>query len=168
TQVGGIIVQARLLEDLKSKEKERRDYRRRMVAAIKRLQACEKTGEHAEGVAAAGRARLNGLPGAPGFAPGLSRRPAPHCTAELSEDGQAESPDEEKGRFRSEMKESGAEIETLKARLSERMPEFDPAIIDAHRLMLHDRGFVGKVEAAIDDGLVAEAALRHVVEEYIG
>src|SRR5262245_64879027 len=44
-QVGGIIMQARLLEDLKTKEKERREYRRRMVAAIKRLQAYEKTGE---------------------------------------------------------------------------------------------------------------------------
>src|SRR5437867_3731665 len=47
-QVGGIIVQARLLEDLKSKEKERREYRRRMVAAIKRLQTYEKTAERAE------------------------------------------------------------------------------------------------------------------------
>src|SRR5207249_6907577 len=48
TQVGGIIAQARLLEDLRSKEKERRDYRRRMVAAIKRLQAYEKTSGRAE------------------------------------------------------------------------------------------------------------------------
>src|SRR5881628_1055671 len=46
-QVGGIIAQARLLEDLKNKEKERREYRRRMVAAIKRLQAYEKTSTRA-------------------------------------------------------------------------------------------------------------------------
>src|SRR5712691_1907582 len=49
-QVSGIIVQARLLEDLKSKEKERREYRRRMVTAIKRLQAYEKTTPRAEAV----------------------------------------------------------------------------------------------------------------------
>ena len=68
TQVGGIIAQARLLEDLRSKEKERRDYRRRMVAAIKRLQAYEKTTGRAEGAAQrSGRTRLNGLPAAPGF-----------------------------------------------------------------------------------------------------
>src|SRR5262245_5656457 len=168
TQVGGIIVQARLLEDLKSKEKARRDYRRRMVAAIKRLQAYEKTGEPAEGLAAAGRARMNGLPAAPGFGRGEAHLLQPPVSFELIEEGRAESAEEEKRRFRRAMKESGAEIETLKARLSERMPEFDTAIIEAHRLMLHDRGFIGKVEAAIDAGVTAEVALKHVVEEYIG
>src|SRR2546429_5419323 len=67
-QVGGIIVQARLLEDLKSKEKERREYRRRMVAAIKRLQAYEKTTERPEtGARGRGQARLAGLPAVPRF-----------------------------------------------------------------------------------------------------
>src|ERR1051325_7975230 len=67
SQVGGIIAQARLLEDLRSKEKERRDYRRRMVAAIKRLQAYEKTSGRAESAAQRpGRSRLHGLPAAPG------------------------------------------------------------------------------------------------------
>src|SRR4029450_6907485 len=47
-QVGGITVQARLLEDLKSKEKQRREYRRRMVTAIKRLQAYERAPEKPE------------------------------------------------------------------------------------------------------------------------
>src|SRR5207253_7260025 len=70
-QVGGIIVQARLLEDLKSKEKERREYRRRMVAAIKRLQAYEKTAERTDAAARGrGQARLAGLPAVPGFGHG--------------------------------------------------------------------------------------------------
>ena len=168
TQVGGIIVQARLLEDLKSKEKERRDYRRRMVAAIKRLQAYEKTGERAEGVAAGGRARFNGLAAAPGFGTGEAHLLQPPVSFDLIEDGRAENVDDEKRRFRRAVKESGAEIETLKGRLSERMPEFDSAIIEAHRMMLHDRGFVGKIEAAIEQGVAAEAALKRVVEEYVG
>jgi phosphoenolpyruvate-protein phosphotransferase len=33
--------------------------------------------------------------------------------------------------------------------------------------MLEDRGFTSKVEARVKEGLVAEAALRHVVEEYL-
>src|SRR5207244_4211553 len=70
-QVSAIIVQARLLEDLKSKEKERREYRRRMVAAIKRLQAYEKTTARAEAAPRGrGRTRLAGLPAAPGFGHG--------------------------------------------------------------------------------------------------
>src|SRR5882724_1397635 len=55
-QVRGIIMQARLLEDLKTKEKERRECRRRRVTAIKRLQAYEKTADRAE-AAAPGRGR---------------------------------------------------------------------------------------------------------------
>src|SRR5262249_2119900 len=43
----------------------------------------------------------------------------------------------------------------------------DDGIIDAHRLMLEDRGFITKVEAHIRGGLVAEAALKRVVEEYL-
>src|SRR5262245_14450181 len=54
-QVAGIIVQARLAEDLKNKEKERRDYRRRMVTAIKRLQAYETGPERPERAARGGR-----------------------------------------------------------------------------------------------------------------
>ncbi len=44
-QVAGIIVQARLSESLESKEKERHEYRQRMVAAIQRLHAYEKQQE---------------------------------------------------------------------------------------------------------------------------
>src|SRR3989442_1429723 len=43
----------------------------------------------------------------------------------------------------------------------------DGGIIDAHRLMLEDPGFARKLEAAIHDGLAAEAALKRVVEEYV-
>src|SRR3989449_11011639 len=70
SKVGPIIVTARLMEDLKSKENERREFRRRMVAAIKRLQAYEKTADRAEAAPGRGPARLNGLPAAPGFGRG--------------------------------------------------------------------------------------------------
>src|SRR2546427_4726920 len=168
TQVGGIIAQARLLEDLRSKEKERRDYRRRMVAAIKRLQAYEKTTGRAEGAAQrSGRTRLNGLPAAPGFGRGKAHLLQPPVSFDLVDEGRAEQPDDEKRRFRRAVKESAAEIESLKERLAARMPEFDTDIIAAHRMMLQDHGLTAKVEAGIDEGLSAEAALKRVVEEYI-
>jgi phosphotransferase system enzyme I (PtsP) len=168
TQVGSIIVQARLLEDLKSKEKERRDYRRRMVAAIKRLQAYEKTSERPESGPGATRGRLHGLAAAPGFGRGQAHLLQPPVSFSLVDDGRADHPEDEKKRFRRAVKESAAEIESLKHRLSERMPEFDAAIIEAHRMMLHDRGFTGMVEAAIDEGAPAEAALKRAVDEFVG
>jgi phosphotransferase system enzyme I (PtsP) len=171
TQVGGIIVQARLLEDIRTKEKERREYRRRMVAAIKRLHAYQKEPEREAGEAKARgrvRARLTGLPAAPGFGRGRAHLLQPPVSFALVEDARADHPEEEKRRFRRALKEAGVEIEALKSRLADRLPEFDPAILDAHRMMLEDRGLVAKIEAAIGEGLTAETALKRVVEEYVG
>src|SRR2546426_5706162 len=168
SQVGAIIAQARLLEDLRSKEKERRDYRRRMVAAIKRLQAYEKTSERAARPAhGKARARLNGLPAAPGFGRGKAHLLQPPVSFDLIDEVRADHGDDEKKRFRRALKESAAEIDSLKERLAARMPEFDADIIAAPRMMLQDQGFHGKVEAGIDEGLSAEAALKVVVEEYV-
>jgi len=166
TKVGPIIVTARLMEDLKSKENERREFRRRMVAAIKRLQAYEKAPDRAE-AAAPGRARLNGLPAAPGFGRGRAHLLEPPVSFELVEEKRADHPEEEKRRFKRALKQSMAELDHLKERLAKRLPEFDGGIIDAHRLMLEDPGFGRKVEAAVHGGLAAEAALKGVVEEYV-
>ena len=99
-QVGGIIAQARLLEDLKTKEKERREYRRRMVSAIKKLQAYETTTGRPE-TASGGRsqARLAGLPAAPGFGRGLAHLLQPPVSFALVEDTLADDADEERRRL---------------------------------------------------------------------
>src|SRR5213592_3904605 len=167
TKVGPIIVTARLMEDLKSKENERREFRRRMVAAIKRLQAYEKTADRAEAAPGRGRARLNGLPAAPGFGRGQAHLLQPPVSFGLVDETRADHAEEEKRRLKRALKESVAELEHLKERLSKRLPEFDGGIIDAHRLMLEDPGFARKLEAAIHDGLTAEAALKRVVEDYV-
>ena len=167
-QVGGIIVQARLLEDLKSKEKERREYRRRMVAAIKRLQAYEKTAERPEtGARGRGQARLAGLPAVPGFGHGRVHLLQPPISFALIDERRSDDPEAERERFWRAIAESAVELESLRGRLATRLPEFDWSIIDAHRMMLEDRSFTKKVEEAIADGLVAEAALKRVVAEYL-
>src|SRR5579875_2901248 len=168
-QVASIIVQARLLEDIKNKEQERREYRRRMIAAIKRLQAYERTARPAEAPARGrGRqARLDGLPAAPGFGRGRAHLLQPAVSFEMVEDGRAEDPDVEIKRYRQAVADASAELEALTARLSERLPEFDTGILAAHRLMLEDRAFAAKVEGHIRGGLSAEAALKRVVEDYL-
>jgi phosphotransferase system enzyme I (PtsP) len=167
TQVGSIIAQARLAEDLKTKEKERREYRRRMITAIKRLQAYEKEDRPEPKARGKARGRLSGLPAAPGFGHGQAHLLQPAVSFALIEDARSDDPDDERRRFRRAVAESNVEMESLKERLAKRLPEFDPAIMDAHRLMLEDRGFLSKVEAAIAQGLTAEAALKRIVEEYV-
>lgn len=169
-QVGGIIVQARLLEDLKSKEEERREYRQRMINAVKRLQTYEKTiGQQPEAVAKRQprQERLNGLPAAPGFGMGRAHLLHSPVSFALVDERRADDPAAERIRFARAVAESVAELESLKARLARRLPEFDSGIIEAHRMMLEDRGFISKVEQHIKGGLGAEASLKHVVEEYL-
>ena len=167
TQVGSIIAQARLAEDLKTKEKERREYRHRMITAIKRLQAYEKEDRPEPKARGKVRGRLSGLPAAPGFGHGQAHLLQPAVSFALIEDARADDVDDERRRFRRAVAESGVEMESLKERLAQRLPEFDPAIMDAHRLMLEDKSFLAKVEASIARGSTAEAALKHVVEEYV-
>jgi phosphotransferase system enzyme I (PtsP) len=166
-QVSGIIVQARLLEDLRTKEKERREFRRRMVAAMKRLEAYETAGRAEAGARRRGRARLTGLPAAPGFGRGKAHLLLPPVSFAFVGESRSDDPDEERKRFRRAVRESVKEMESLKERLAVQLPEFDAAIVDAHRMMVEDGGFLAKVEAAIAKGLVAEAALKQVVEEYV-
>src|SRR5690349_22495643 len=100
SKVGPIIVTARLMEDLKSKENERREFRRRMVAAIKRLQAYEKTTERDEAPERGrGRARLHGLPAAPGFGRGQAHLLQPPVTFDLVEEARTDHPEEDKRRL---------------------------------------------------------------------
>ncbi len=169
-QVGGIIKQARLLEDLKSKEEERREYRQRMITAVKRLQSYEKTIEQQPETVAKRpprQERLNGLPAAPGFGSGRAHLLHSPVSFALVEERRADDPAAERIRFSRAVAESVAELETLKVRLARRLPEFDSGIIEAHRLMLEDRGFTSKVEQHIKSGLAAETALKRVVEEYL-
>src|SRR5512143_2285663 len=66
--VGGLLVQLRLLQSLETKEEERRGYQRRMLDAIKKLQAYERRQVPAGGESEPANAvRLIGVPAAPGF-----------------------------------------------------------------------------------------------------
>src|SRR5262249_37421928 len=108
-QVGSIIVQARLLEEVKSKEKEGREYRRRMGAAIKRTRVdAQKAGSGAEASPRQrGRqARLDGLPAAPGFGRGRAHFLQPPVSFALVEDRRADNPQHEIDRLHRAIAES--------------------------------------------------------------
>src|SRR5215469_592706 len=168
-QLARVLVQARLVEDLRSKEQERREYKQRMVGAMKRLHAYENRIEAVEAPARrrTREGRLNGLPAAPGFGRGRAHILRPPVSFVAIDDRRAEDIAAERMRFQRAVTESIRELEALKVRLARRLPEFDGAIIDTHRMMLEDRGFTGKAETHIKAGLVAEAALKRVVDEYV-
>ena len=167
-QIAVIIAQGRLLEDLRTKEEEREQYRKRMLQALKRLRAYEDDdGEDEEEESRERHLRLSGLPASPGFGRGRAHILLPPVDFEAIEELSSEAPDEELVRYRRALKRSLEEVAQLKRRLFDRMPDLDQSIFDAHRMMLEDRGFKERVEREIGNGFAAETALKHIVDEYV-
>jgi phosphotransferase system enzyme I (PtsP) len=169
TRLASIIVNARLVEEVRSKEQERREYRRRLEEATKRLADAEQTIGAPRLVASRTRAqaRLHGLPAAPGFGHGRAHVMRPPVSFDDVKDRQAGKRSVELKRLAKAVEASGEQLAALKDRLVTHLPEFDGAIFDAHRLMLEDQGFLDKVTAHIRSGLTAESALKRVVDEYV-
>lgn len=169
-QVRGIIVQARLVESLESKEKERQEYRKRMVDAIRRLHAYEKTGDgEATGAKKRrpGQFRLSGSGASPGFGMGRAHLQRQEVSLDNVEDRRADDPVGELQRLGEAIERSVAEMVRIKEKMHALAPEVDGALFDAQRMMLEDATFIGKIEARIRDGSAAESALKHVVAEYV-
>jgi phosphotransferase system, enzyme I, PtsP len=168
-QVRGIIVQARLVETLESKEKERQEYRKRMVDAIRRLHAYEKTddGRPAGAKRRPGQFRLSGSGASPGFGMGRAHLQRPEVSLDQIEPRTNADPDAESARFHEAIARSVEEMIRLREKMHALAPEIDSAIFDAQRMMLEDATFVRKIEERVRDGEAAETALKHVVAEYV-
>ncbi len=166
--VRSIIVQARLQETLQTKEREHQEYRTRMIEAIKRLNVYER--ERAEKPKTGGRAsrlRLTGISASPGFGIGQAHIIHPQIHFHALSERHTDDPESEVRQFHAAVQRAIVEIEALKARVHERLPEVDRAIFDVHRMMLEDPGFTDKIEGLIRQGYAAETALKKVVEEYV-
>jgi phosphotransferase system enzyme I (PtsP) len=161
--VAGILAQIQLQASLANKEEERRAIEIRMDDAISRLQDYESQAVRAP-VRGGGPIRLMGLGAAPGY--GIGR--AHQLKADVSFAGmprQRQGPlKRELSRLRNALKRSAEELQRTRDRVSSTVPEIDPAIFDAQRLMLEDQSFEARIEAAIREGLSAEAALEEAVE----
>jgi len=168
-QVRGIIVQARLVESLESKEKERQEYRKRMVDAIRRLHAYEKPGDGDEPRAKRrpGQFRLSGAGASPGFGMGRAHLQRADVSLDSIEDRRIDDPKAECKRLADAIERSVGEMVRIKEKMHALAPEVDGALFDAQRMMLEDATFVGKIEARIREGEAAETALKHVVATYV-
>jgi phosphotransferase system enzyme I (PtsP) len=137
-RVAGVIVNARLVEEVRSKEQERREYRRRLEEATRKLQEAEKTVGAPRPVSVRARAsvRLHGLAAAPGFGRGRAHLVQAPVSFDTVEDRRAKNPPKELKRFSRAVEASLKQVTSLKDRLASRLPEFDAAVFDAHALML--------------------------------
>jgi phosphotransferase system, enzyme I, PtsP len=170
-QVAGIIGQLRLSESLQSKEKERNEYHERMIEAIRRLRAYENQSDAGGAEAAkegARSLRLGGVAAAPGFGMGAAHVLRSLVTFDHIGELRCEDPGAEWQRFQTAVRQSLDEIEGLKSRMSDHVPEVDPGLFDTHRMMLEDKSFLEKIHAFIEDGFAAETALQFTVDEYVG
>ncbi len=166
--VSGIIVQARLSETLKIKEQEREEYRKRMLDAVKRLNVYEREREEKPEVGGkVGRTRLNGVSASPGFGVGQAHIVHPQVHLGSVAERLTEDPEEEIHHLHVAVQKAVDELEALKERVKEHLPELDRAIFDAHRMMLEDPGFLEKIEDHIRQGYAAETSLKKVLEDYV-
>ena len=148
-QAGGIIVQARLMESLESKEKERQEYRR---AWSTRSAACTPTRPPTTGAPRGakrrpGQHRLTGLGASPGFGVGRAHLLHPEVTLDHVEHRERRrSGRRARARSSHAVERSVEEMVRLKEKMHTVAPEIDGAIFDAQRMMLEDASFLGKIE----------------------
>ncbi len=165
-QVAQILSHFRLRETLATKEKERLEYRRRMIEATRQLKDYEKVGGKtrlAEPVKIR-RPRLVGLPASPGFAHGMAHVVGTFLSS-IDRNQRARDVKAELKRLDDALARSASELAALRARMEPLMPEADLRIFDAHRLILEDEEFTNRIRDTINDGFTAESALFRVIDE---
>lgn len=169
-QVSSIIIQARLLDSLKDKERERKDYHKRMVEALRRLRSYE--GRRREGITRGPlhkwRGRLSGLSAAPGFGRGTAYVLSPRMDLGSVKKERAKKPKREIERFRAAVERGIEQIQNLKQRMSKLISKEEWALFDVHRLILEDPALIEQIETKIRrEGYVAEYAVSSVFEQHL-
>jgi phosphotransferase system enzyme I (PtsP) len=163
-----IIVQARLADSLRSKEQERKEYRKRMVEAMRRLRSYERKRERAVKVHQKWRGRLTGLSASPGFGRGHAFVLQPRMELAAIKKQRGKNPEREIERFRGAVERGIEQINVVKSRMSALISKEEGAIFDVYRLILEDPAIIQQIEAQIrNEGYTAEYATRVVFESYL-
>ncbi|HKF30513.1 MAG TPA: phosphoenolpyruvate--protein phosphotransferase, partial [Candidatus Binataceae bacterium] len=166
SQIAQVLSHFRLRETLATKEKEREEYRRRMIEANRQLKDYEKVGgkTRVKTPSKVRRPRLVGLPAAPGFAQGIAHVVGTFLST-IERNQRSRDIKGELKRINDAVERSRGELVALKARMEPLMPEADLQIFDGHRLILEDDEFIGRVRDTIEKGYAAESALFRVIDE---
>ena len=171
SQLGQLLVQARLLDALQAREREQEDFRRRAVEVLRRL-----PGERGGIVRERDRwsaerdpgERLRGITASPGFGIGSAHILHPQVILTEIEDVPAEDAGRELARLDHAVEVAERDIERQKERLEAVLPDATGKIFDAYAMMLRDESFLARVRESIGEGATAEYAVRRTVEELVG
>ncbi|MFQ5850452.1 MAG: phosphoenolpyruvate-utilizing N-terminal domain-containing protein, partial [Candidatus Binatia bacterium] len=150
-QVSGIIIQARLADSLKDKEREGKEYHKRLVSALGRLRSYE--GRQRDGTEGAvthkWRGRLTGRSASPGFGHGTAH--IVQRRINLSSVGKkwTKNPMREIDRFRSAVERAVEQFRDLERRMSALISNEAGAIFEVHRLILDDPVLLQQIEEKI-------------------
>jgi phosphotransferase system enzyme I (PtsP) len=169
-QVSGIIIQARLLDSLKNKERERKEYQKRMVDALRKLRSYEgrRLERAGRGAAQKWRGRLAGLSVAPGFGRGTAYILKARMDLKSVKKERAKNPKREIERFRAAVECGIEQIQNLKQRMSSLISKEDGAVFDVHRLILGDPVLIEQIENKIrKERYTAEYAVSAVFEQHL-
>jgi phosphotransferase system, enzyme I, PtsP len=156
-QISSIVINAKLLDSIRTKEEERAFYERELarVRGKKPPTARGKRG-----------GTLVGIPVSPGFSWGkiyvLERRDR-KAGIDVQEARPAE---EEKKRFQLALEKAKIQTLYMEKRIARTLSEDDAAIFHTHLMIMEDRGFVGKVLELIDAEHGADRAVRETVDYY--
>jgi phosphotransferase system, enzyme I, PtsP len=165
-QVAQILSHFRLRETLATKEKERDEYRRRMIEANRQLKGFEKVGGETRVAARVKirRPRLVGLAASPGFAHGSAHVVGTFLST-IDRNLRTRDARGELRRLDEALARARTELDAVKHRMAPLMPEGDLKIFDAHKMILEDEEFVGRIRELIGSGYAAESALFRVIDE---
>jgi phosphotransferase system, enzyme I, PtsP len=165
-QMAQILSHFRLRETLATKEKERDEYRRRMIEANRQLKGYEKIGGETRVAAPVKvrRPRLVGLAAAPGFGHGVAHVVGTFLST-IDRNLRARDLRAEHKRLEEALTRSLSELDAVKNRMAPLMPESELKIFDAHKMILQDDEFVGRIRDIVSSGFAAESALFRVIDE---
>ncbi|MBI3783201.1 MAG: phosphoenolpyruvate--protein phosphotransferase [Deltaproteobacteria bacterium] len=157
--VAAILAQLQLQASLATKEEERRAIEERM-AAMSRSQEPEPALLRGQ----RGPVRLMGLGASPGYGIGRAHLVTPDVSFSGLAKERRQPLKRELARLKKAVQRADDELVRTKSRILASVPEIDAAIFDAQWLMLQDPSFEARIEAAVREGLSAEAALEEAVE----
>jgi phosphotransferase system, enzyme I, PtsP len=163
-----IIVQARLADSLRTKEQERKEYQKRMMAAMRKLRSYEGKRREKPPGAQRWRGRLTGLAASPGFGRGRAYVLEPRMDLSAINKKKTRNVGREIERFRGAVERGIEQINVVKSRMSSLIPKEEGAIFDVYRLILEDPAIIQQIENQIrKEGYAAEYAIRVVFEGYL-
>lgn len=160
-QISSIVVNARLLDSIRSKEEEAREVAAQLAVARQSLVAHEPPPNPA------GVVTLTGTVAYPGVAAGpaviLQERLG---FADILHEARVDI-DSELQRLEGALEKTRIQTLFLKKQVAERLSESDAAIFHTHLMILEDRSFIEKLRSEIRHGHGAPHALEKIVSGYI-